>query len=76
MSPVFVTALESRSQGVNHPTSVIMITNTYTTVSTSVPNVVSGTVTVPTALFSTNSRDVCRIYGWQWREIHEPHGAD
>ena len=53
LSSAFVTALESYSQSVNRPTSVIMTTNTYTTVSTIVTNVVSGTVTVPTTLYST-----------------------
>ena len=53
LSSAFVTALESYSQSVNRPTSVVMTTNTYTTVSTIVTNVVSGTVTVPTTLFST-----------------------
>ena len=53
LSSAFVTALESYSQSVNRPTSVIVTTNTYTTVSTIVTNVVSGTVTVPTTLFST-----------------------
>ena len=53
LSSAFVTALESYSQSVNRPTSTVMTTNTYTTVSTIVTNVVSGTVTVPTTLFST-----------------------
>ena len=53
LSSAFVTALESYSQNVNRPTSTIMTTHTYTTVSTIVTNVVSGTVTVPTTLFST-----------------------
>ena len=53
LSSAFVTALESYSQSVNRPTSVVMTTNTYTTVSTIVTNVVSGTVTVPTTLYST-----------------------
>ena len=53
LSSAFVTALESYSQNVNHPTSTVMITSVYTSVSTIVTNVVSGTVTVPTTLFST-----------------------
>ena len=53
LSSAFVTALESYSQSVNRPTSVVMTTHTYTTVSTIVTNVVSGTVTVPTTLYST-----------------------
>ena len=53
LSSAFVTALESYSQNVNHPTSTVMITNVYTLVSTIVTNVVSGSVTVPTTLFST-----------------------
>ena len=53
LSSAFVTALESYSQSVNRPTSTIMTTHTYTTVSTIVTNVVSGTVTVPTTLYST-----------------------
>ena len=53
LSSAFVTALESYSQSVNCPTSVVMTTNTYTTVSTIVTNVVSGTATVPTTLYST-----------------------
>ena len=53
LSSAFVTALESYSQIVNHPTSTVMVTSVYTSVSTIVTNVVSGTVTVPTTLFST-----------------------
>ena len=53
LSSAFVTALESYSQNVNHPTSTVMVTSVYTSVSTIVTNVVSGTVTVPTTLFST-----------------------
>ena len=53
LSSAFVTALESYSQSVNRPTSVVMTTHTYTTVSTIVTNVVSGAVTVPTTIFST-----------------------
>ena len=53
LSSAFVTALESYSQVVNHPTSTVMVTSVYTSVSTIVTNVVSGTVTVPTTLFST-----------------------
>ena len=53
LSSAFVTALESYSQNVYRPTSVIVTTNVYTTVSTIVTSVVSGTVTVPTTLFST-----------------------
>ena len=52
LSSAFVTALESYSQSVNRPTSTIMTTHTYTTVSTIVTNVVSGTVTIPTTLYS------------------------
>ena len=53
LSSAFVAALKPYSQNVNRLTSVTMTTNTYTTVSTVVTNVVSGTVTVPTTLFST-----------------------
>ncbi len=53
LSAAFVTALESYSQNVNRPTSVIMTTHTYTTMSTIGTNVVSGTVTIPTPPFST-----------------------
>ena len=37
----------------NRPTFIIITTNTYTTMSTIVITVVSGTGTVPTTLFST-----------------------
>ena len=53
LSAALQTALESYSQSIFRPTVTTMTTRTFTTVSTIVTNVVSGTVTVPTTLYST-----------------------
>ena len=53
LSAALQTALESYSQSMFRPTVTTMTTRTFTTVSTIVTNVVSGTVIVPTTLYST-----------------------
>ena len=52
-SSAFVISLKLNRQNMNCSASIIMTTNTYGTVSTILINVVSGTGTVPTTLFST-----------------------
>ena len=52
-SSAFVISLKLNRQNMNCSASIIMTTNTYSTVSTILINVVSGTGTVPTTLFST-----------------------
>ena len=52
-SSAFVISLKLNRQNMNYSASIIMTTNTYSTVSTILINVVSGTGTVPTTLFST-----------------------
>ena len=55
LSSAFVSALETFILNwiVNRPTSPIMITKVYASVSTIATNVVSRAITVPTTLFST-----------------------
>ena len=54
LSAAFDNALESYSQSVNRPSSVILTTDTYTTVTTIITDIVRKIVTTPVTLFSTS----------------------
>ena len=55
LSAALQTALASYSESAFRPTVTTMTTRTYTTVNTIVTNFVNGTVTVPTAIVSTET---------------------